>query len=147
MAPGNSRKVLFAGRRKGGTSVAGFSGVRRSRGFWSFFLAIVLTGFLAASDFSGGKRLMKTELKVKTVLSTDKGTALFSPFVSSEAPLIYDSGPALYFPQSALAGSFWSVRFSPLQSCSLISLSAVSAGGSGPARVHILSDKIGRAHV
>jgi len=72
-----------------------------------------------------------------------KTPVLLSASTKSEKILQYDTGPALYFPQEARAGSFWSVRFTPLQSCSLVSISVVSVGGSGLARVHILKDSGG----
>ncbi|MCI0596403.1 MAG: T9SS type A sorting domain-containing protein [candidate division Zixibacteria bacterium] len=62
---------------------------------------------------------------------------------SEQSFLGYDSGPSVFFPQSAVTGSMWAVRFSPLQSCSLAALSVFSAGGSGSVRVHIFSDKGG----
>ncbi len=67
-----------------------------------------------------------------------------APVNSSEQTLLgYDSGPAVYFPQSAMAGSKFGVRFSPMQSCSLIAFSVYSAGGQGNVKVHILGDSAG----
>lgn len=57
--------------------------------------------------------------------------------------LSYDSGPAVYFPQAAVAGSFWAVRFAPLQSCSLTAIGIYSAGSPGQVRIHILADSLG----
>lgn len=62
---------------------------------------------------------------------------------SGQILLGYDSGPSVYFPQSAVSGSMWAVRFSPLQSCSLTAFSVFSAGGGGSVRVRIFGDSGG----
>jgi hypothetical protein len=67
-----------------------------------------------------------------------------APTNSSEQGLLgYDSGPAVFFPQSALDGSMWGVRFSPLQSCSADAFSVFTAGGRGSVQIHIFSDSAG----
>ena len=107
-------------------------------------MIVLAGGLVKASDFSGGIRL--TEMNSRVTADADalrKTPALFSASAANGTVLQYDAGPVLYFPQEALAGSFWSVRFTPLQSCSLVSISAVSYGGSGLERIHILADSGG----
>lgn len=101
---------------------------------------VLSTVFAAAGDFRG-ERLPLLPSRSCTVTGSGNLQPLLSLSTGAGTSLCYDAGAAFFFPQQALAGSFWSVRFTPLQSCSLIALTLISAGGTGNVRVHLLSDE------
>ena len=113
-------------------------------------LAKVILGIVGLMTLFFGAVLAewKAEVLVRPNNRTPAGpvsSILFAPTSSSDQSLLaYDAGPSVFFPQSAVTGSMWAVRFSPPQSCSLVAFSVYSAGGDGSVRVHIFSDSAGR---
>ena len=103
---------------------------------------IFLTGRPAFGEWRSVP-LGEKSLKNKLAVGANPSFPFMAAATSEQSFLRYDSGPAVYFPQSAVGGSIWAVRFTPLQSCSLVAFSVFSAGGKGAVRVHIFSDKSG----
>jgi len=62
----------------------------------------------------------------------------------NDAVLGYDSGPVYYFPEATLPGSFWGVRFSPTQACSLLTVEVYAFSGSGSVTFHFYNDVSGQ---
>jgi hypothetical protein len=61
----------------------------------------------------------------------------------NDATLGYDSGPVYYFPEATVTGTYWGVRFTPAQSCSLMTVSVYAFQGSGTVAFHFFTDSSG----
>ncbi len=109
-------------------------------------LTFVLSPVVASAIDFTGERLTVLPLRSRTAAGSVNVQPLFSAANRTGTSLCYDAGAAFFFPQAALAGSVWCVRFTPLQSCSLTAFSLISAGGPGNVRVHIFSDSGGFPH-
>lgn len=132
---------------RGGTGIAVLRGWRKkllknSKQFSAkiiIFTFVLSPVFATAGDFTG-ERLTLLPLKSRTVTGSGNVQPLFSATNGTGTSLCYDAGAAFFFPQAALSGSVWSVRFTPLQSCSLVAFTVISAGGPGSAKIHLFSD-------
>ncbi len=111
---------------------------------YMFFLGISVPFIILPGLVIGGWQKVALD-KVSNRAAASPGSSIPLPPVNSSEQnfLGYDSGPSIFFPQSAVTGSMWAVRFSPLQSCSLAAFSVFSAGGGGRVRIHIFSDEYG----
>lgn len=61
----------------------------------------------------------------------------------NDAVIAYDAGPAYFFPDAAVVGSLWGVRFTPLQTCSLLTVHLYAFSGGGQVRFHFCRDNAG----
>ncbi len=117
------------------------------KAFHKFFLFGSALTFLGTSALASmewkGEPLDQLTVNNRSAGSSNAPVHLLSATSGEQSVLGYDSGPAVFFPQAAVAGSIWAIRFSPLQSCSLTAFSVYSAGGEGSVRVHIFSDSAG----
>lgn len=112
--------------------------------FFLFGSALISLGASASVSMEWeGEPLDQLTVKNRPVVRSNAPVRLLSATIDEPSFLGYDSGPAVFFPQAAVAGSIWAIRFSPLQSCSLTAFSVYSAGGEGSVRVHIFSDSAG----
>lgn len=102
-----------------------------------------MVALLAGSLFACWKGELLERPKNRTASAHPVPIQLAPADSSEQIFLGYDSGPAVFFPQSAVAGSMWGVRFSPLQSCSLVAFSIYSAGGKGNLKIRVFSDSGG----
>jgi len=105
-----------------------------------FLGLFVLLPCLAAGEWKG---ISIDRMPNRTATGLVSSISLVPTNSSEQSFLGYDSGPAIYFPQSAVSGSLWAVRFSPLQSCSVTAFSVFSAGGGGSVRVHVFKSEGG----
>lgn len=65
------------------------------------------------------------------------------PLDVAEDRISYDGTPAVYYPNLTAVGTKFSVRFTPLQACTLSYIEVVSYQAPGPALIHICSDSSG----
>ncbi|MGH8004458.1 MAG: T9SS type A sorting domain-containing protein [Limisphaerales bacterium] len=108
--------------------------------FFGISVPVLILPALVVGEWQG-EALNLTQNRATTSLVSSIPVA---PVNSSEQTFLgYDSGPSVFFPQAAVVGSVWAVRFSPSQSCSIVAFSVYSTGGGGNVRVHIFSDEGG----
>ncbi|MBD3169064.1 MAG: T9SS type A sorting domain-containing protein [candidate division Zixibacteria bacterium] len=104
-------------------------------------LAIGLLFVLGTQAFAASSEIV--EIRPTVQLIKNAYAPQEEPMDIQEDFIAYDSPPVYYFPGYTDIGTSFSVRFTPVQACSLVYLEIVTYSGDGNAKIHIWSDDSG----
>jgi len=66
-----------------------------------------------------------------------------TPYEITEDVIAYDGNPSVYLPNLTEPGTYFDVRFTPLEACSLVAVEVVTYLGSGDGIIHLFADSAG----
>ncbi|MBD3232923.1 MAG: T9SS type A sorting domain-containing protein, partial [candidate division Zixibacteria bacterium] len=102
---------------------------------------------IALIAFVIGALMISISVTAEEVVKKPVVRSVLNPIEQPETPcdvqenlLAYDTAPTFYYPTYNQDETMVSVRFTPEQTCSLISLKIASYGEAGPALIHIWED-------